>query len=518
VRVRLPREDATRALDLEDYVFGVLAAEGSVETEPEALKALAVAARTYALRNLGRHARDQYDLCDSTHCQRFAPVRDEGRRPEFYELARRAVSETRGEVLRDASGGVAECYFSASCGGATADASLLWGGANAPAHLKGVRDEFCETEAWTDRIAAARLRQALAADPRSDVGARLDSVRVLRRDRTGRAELLEVSGERRRRLRGWDFKIIVGRTLGWDVLKSSRFEVARSGADFVFHGRGFGHGLGLCQSGARRMAQRGASYRQILDKYLPGLRVADWDQRIADSTHVDAQRLRAFAPSRETEFHAGVQRREEAHFSTVAYSASGDRQSAIRSEHFRMSYPARFARREAEGVLGALEAARADAARRLEEAGLGARMPAVVAVFVHETAGEFAGATGQPVWAAAATRGARIDLQPFDVLRRRGVLTTSARHEVAHVALEAAGGGRSPRWLVEGLAVHFAGEGRLYARTPSKGARPVEEIERGLQGTASESEMRALYAAAYREVLSVIRREGEPAAWRRAAR
>jgi hypothetical protein len=140
VRVRLPREDATRALALEDYVFGVLAAEGSVETEPEALKALAVAARTYAVRNLGRHARDHYDLCDSTHCQRFAPVSDEGRRPEFYELARRAVAETRGEVLRDPSGGVAECYFSASCGGATADASLLWGDARAPSHLKGVSD------------------------------------------------------------------------------------------------------------------------------------------------------------------------------------------------------------------------------------------------------------------------------------------------------------------------------------------------------------------------------------------
>ncbi len=511
VRVRLPREDATRALDLESYVFGVLAAEGSVETEPEALKALAVAARTYALRNLGRHARDHYDLCDSTHCQRFTPVRDEGRRPEFYALARRALAETRGEVLRDASGGVAECYFSASCGGATADASLLWGGEHTPSHLKGVRDEFCETEAWTDRIAAARLRQALAADPRSDVGARLDEVRVLRRDRTGRAELLEISGERRRRLRGWDFKIIVGRTLGWDVLKSSRFEVARAGADFVFRGRGFGHGLGLCQAGARRMAGRGATYRQILEKYLPGL-------SIADSTHLNVQRPRAFAPSLDVQSQAKAQRREDAHLSTVAYPAIGNRQSSLRSEHFRLSYPARFARREAEGLLGTLEAARSDATRRLEAAGLGARLPGVVAVFVHETAGDFAGATGQPVWAAAATRGARIDLQPFDVLRRRGVLASAARHEVAHVALEASGGGRAPRWLVEGLAVHFAGEGRLYARRPRGAALSVEEIESGLNRPAGEAEMRALYAAAYREVLAAIRREGEPAVWRRAAR
>ncbi|HYY94243.1 MAG TPA: penicillin-binding transpeptidase domain-containing protein, partial [Pyrinomonadaceae bacterium] len=99
VRVRLSRADATLSLPLDDYVFGVLAAEGSVETEPEALKALAVIARTYALKNLRRHARDGFDLCDTTHCQRFLPVRDESARPEFYELVRRAVAATAGEVL-----------------------------------------------------------------------------------------------------------------------------------------------------------------------------------------------------------------------------------------------------------------------------------------------------------------------------------------------------------------------------------------------------------------------------------
>src|SRR6185436_3125013 len=82
VRVRLSRGDATLRLPLEDYVFGVLAAEGSVETELEALKSLAVAARTYAVHNLRRHAHDRFDLCDTTHCQRFVPVRDESARPD----------------------------------------------------------------------------------------------------------------------------------------------------------------------------------------------------------------------------------------------------------------------------------------------------------------------------------------------------------------------------------------------------------------------------------------------------
>ncbi|MCA1592880.1 MAG: SpoIID/LytB domain-containing protein [Acidobacteria bacterium] len=273
IRVRLSREERTIRLSLDDYVFGVLAAEGSVEEELEALKAQAVISRTYALKNLRRHAREGYDMCTSTHCQRFMLVRDESVRPGFYDLLRRAVAETRGEVLRDAQGRVAEGYFSASCGGATADISTLWGVGSAPPQLRGVRDDFCAGDryrSWTDVIPAAQLLKALRSDPRSDVGAHLDAVRVVRRDRTGRAEIVALDGERRRTLGGWDFKIIVGRTLGWSVLKSSRFEVSRAGANFVFHGSGFGHGLGLCQSGAHVMAQRGASYRQILSQYLPG--------------------------------------------------------------------------------------------------------------------------------------------------------------------------------------------------------------------------------------------------------
>ena len=68
--------------------------------------------------------------------------------------------------------------------------------------------------------------------------------------------------------------MIVGRALGWNVLKSSRFEVTRAGSDFVFRGRGFGHGLGLCQVGAHEMARRGLPYRRILEHYFPGTTVS----------------------------------------------------------------------------------------------------------------------------------------------------------------------------------------------------------------------------------------------------
>ena len=545
VRVRLSRADATISLPLDEYVFGVLAAEGSVETEPEALKALAVIARTYALKNLRRHARDGFDLCDTTHCQRFAPVRDESGRPEFYELVRRAVGETAGEVLRDQRGRLAESYFSAACGGRTADVSKLWGERDAPPYLRGVRDDFCAgaNQTWTDLIPSAQLLRALRADARSDVGARLDSVRVLRRDETGRAELVALEGERRRTLRGWDFKIIVGRTLGWNVLKSSRFEVTRAGSAYVFRGTGFGHGLGLCQAGAHVLAARGAPYRQILGQYFPGTSIGDAAAApslsrgdatgrfqldyapggvsvggVADAfvslviSSCSSWLSEAFLNAEGAKNSQGAQGN---YFSSLSLSAPP--RLALSSEHFRVSYPARFARGEVEAALRTLEAAHADLSRRLENASVGGGVP-TVEVFVHETTGDFVGVTGQPAWVAASTEGRRIELQPLDVLRRRGVVATTLRHEFVHAALEALGRGHAPRWLVEGLAVYVAGEGPQLARSAPRQRISLDALERGLASPGSPQEMRALYAAAYREVGELIRREGEAGAWQRAVR
>jgi len=570
VRVRLSHEDRTLTLPLDDYVFGVLAAEGSVETEPEALKALAVVVRTYALKNLNRHARDHYDFCDTTHCQRFVPVGDESARPEFYELVRRAVAETSGETLRDSRGGVAETYFSASCGGRTADISKLWGVRDAPSYLRGVRDDFCAGagDTWTDVIPAQQLVRAMRADERSDVGSRLDSVRVVRRDETGRAELVELAGERRRLLRGWDFKIIVGRTLGWNVLKSSRFDVSRAGSAFVFRGTGFGHGLGLCQAGAHVMASRGSSYREILKQYFPGtsvgagLRNADSSQlRNADfglrNDESGASQPLPSSPSKDVSETSSADDQAEraafrtsvfqtassqaAFFVTASYRTTGynspsaitppesanalvpirNPQSAFRnrmslsSEHFRVSYPARAARGDVEAALRVLEAARADVSRRLEGASVGAGIP-VAEVFIYETTGDFVGATGKPAWVAAATAGRRIELQPLEVLKRRGIFATTLRHEFVHAALDATGHGRAPLWLEEGLAILVAGEGPQLARTAPREKISVDELERELENPGSPQRMRALYAAAYAEVSALIRREGESAAWRRA--
>ena len=545
VRVYLAREGATQTRSLDDYVFGVLAAESSVEDELEALKAQAVISRTFALKNLRRHGRDGHDFCTSTHCQRYVSVRDESARADFYRLLRRALDETSDEVLRDPQGRPAEAYFSAACGGATADIRALWGvTAHAPPYLRGVPDSYCAGtpySSWRDAIPSAELIRALSADERTDVGARLDRIRIIRRDQTGRAELLSLEGERRRFVRGWDFKIVVGRTLGWSVLKSTRFEVARSGTNFVLRGSGFGHGLGLCQTGAHVMARRGASYRQILRQYFPGTTVSgstpaesvsrvgkieveniEMESRPDTSEGAAAPRPVVF---RSAVFNAqalDMSQPPQAFLTAHVWAARTRRNAtparlALSSEHFHASYPARLQRREVELALATLEAARAGMLRRLSAAALNPGELPTLTLFIHDTTGDFVAATGQPAWVSGAARRDRIETQPLDVLRRRGVLPTTLRHEYAHTVIEALGRGRAPRWLAEGLAAYVAGEGAMLTRLEPKHTLPLDEIERRLAEPTSAQEMRTLYAAAYREVSALIRKEGEANVWRRVA-
>ena len=535
VRVHLVTENVTQTIPIEDYVRSVVATEGSTENELEALKALAIASRTYALKNMGRHERDGYDLCSTTHCQRYRPTGSQSDAPVSRAVAE-AVEATRGEILRDSGGNVVDSYFSASCGGATANMGTLWGG-SAPPYLRGVKDDYCANEphhSWTDVISEAHLLKALKSDRRTNVGGQLHNVTVVRRDQSDRAELIALEGERRVTVSGWDFKIVVGRALGWNILKSSRFDIVRSGPNFVFRGKGFGHGLGLCQEGAHVMAAGGASYYQILAKYFPTTRIATaggpngsadliWDVE-ALSSSIPAFSVRPLCLcgdcSASLFHHRGTENTEDtqraASASRLAPYVPGIRRQTLSSEDFRISYPATIERREIEALLSFLQSSRKSLLNRVTSAGLNARLPSLE-IFINETTGDFVGRTGQPPWAAAATKNNRIELQPLATLQRRRILETTVRHELVHTLVDALGGGRTPRWLAEGLAIHFAQEGPLVSRYQPRHKLTVQEIEQKLAGTQSADDMRAAYAAAYSEVRRLIRTEGEPNVWRRVA-
>ena len=505
IKVHLVRENMTRTVKFEDYVRGVVAAEGSMETEPDALRALAIAVRTYALKNLGRHARDGYDFCNSTHCERYRSVDLES---DGYvsPLILEAVGATQGEVLRDQNNELADSYFSASCGGATANMTTLWGGSSPP-YLRGVRDEYCANEAhgsWTDKISEAQLLKALQSDPRTNVGGRLTNVSVLRTDASGRAELIALEGNRRVTIRGWDFKIIIGRALGWNLLKSSHFEITRSGSNFIFRGRGFGHGLGLCQEGAHVMAERGADYRQILTKYFPSTHVAN-SKGTSSADLIWTSKLES--PIAQPSSYTIIPR------DTVP-------RLTLRSEDFRINYPATVNQRDVEALLGLLQSSRKSLLGRVAAAGIKVQFP-VLEIVVNETTGDFVGRTGLPIWAAAATRGDKIELQPLETLKRRGILETTVRHELVHTTIDLVSRGRAPRWLAEGFALHLAGEGRLVARYEPRKRMTTAEIDKQLghsTWTVSANEMRTVYGAAYGEVRRLVKNEGEANVWKRLAK
>ena len=469
-----------------------------------------------------------------------------------------AVRATEGQVLLDDRGQVIDSYFGASCGGETANIGDLWG-VPPPEYLRGVRDEYCETgphATWTDTISHANLLRALQSDSRTDVGSHLDSISISKRDETDRAEFITLEGEHRKTVRGWDFKIIVGRVLGWNVLKSSRFEISRSGSNFIFRGRGFGHGLGLCQEGAHVMAARGANYHKILEKYFPGTKVTT--RELAALPPPSAERLRlsrtdspnisgeaqprltldvrdrkaeGFPPWRGGKAATSGIKPTSTWFADVFPALKGwanfDRRSAaaldpeparfltISSEHFRLSYPSDVDRRDADQVLNTLESARSDYLRRASSA-VSVSVPSLE-IRLNESTGDFTSRTGQPWWAAAATKGNRIELQPLKLLKQRGVLFTTVRHELAHVIIDAVSHEHAPRWLAEGLAIHLAGEGQNLKPYQKRGQFSEDELEKILERPTSQAEMRTLYAQAYTSVVEMIRNQGEASVWKKLA-
>jgi hypothetical protein len=141
-----------------------------------------------------------------------------------------------------------------------------------------------------------------------------------------------------------------------------------------------------------------------------------------------------------------------------------------------------------------------------------------IEIRLNESTGDFTSRTGQPWWAAAATRDHRIELQPVAILKQRGVLFTTLRHELAHVLIDSVSNKRAPRWLEEGFALYLAGEGQAISRYVTRGRLAEDELEHRLQRPRTQEEMHTLYAEAYLKVAGMIRRQGEPSVWNRLSR
>ena len=251
-------------LPLETYVARVLAGEAARDSRPAALEALAIAIRTFALANPNRHRADGFEMCDQTHCQvvRTATAATE-----------RAAQATSGRLLTR-NGAPASVFYTASCGGRTEIPSRVWPGADDPPFLPSQEDDACEgAPAWTAEIAVADLGRSLRAA--GFTGDRLRAMRVATRNRSGRVARLKLEGLRPDEISGQDLRVAVGRTLGWQHIKSTSFELERRGDAYRFSGHGSGHGVGMCVIGSARLAERtGVTAESILARYFPGLQVS----------------------------------------------------------------------------------------------------------------------------------------------------------------------------------------------------------------------------------------------------
>jgi stage II sporulation protein D len=273
---------------------GLLPAEIFPNAPEEALKAQAVAARGELLTKIGtRHHGDPYRLCSRTHCQVYSGAGRETPRTTA------AVTATRGEVLFAADGkDLADTVYSANCGGHTENNENPWPEMSALPELRGHRDApetgkrdefatgvnadniehfidspppaFCgqsrlgagERFRWTVRKSAAELEKLLAS---FRLG-RVQSIEVLKRGVSGRALAVRVTGTASSgTIRG---ELRIRQTFGG--LRSSLFVVTVKNGEAVFRGAGFGHGVGMCQTGAIGMAEAAKTYQQILRHYYPG--------------------------------------------------------------------------------------------------------------------------------------------------------------------------------------------------------------------------------------------------------
>jgi stage II sporulation protein D len=458
------------SVDLDTYVEGVLAGEAAVLKERAALQAMAIVARTWALRYRGRHGAEGFDFCNLTHCQVFRRPADSSGR--YAGAISQAVSSTRNQVL-EYRGQLADVYFSADCGGREESAANVWPDRGEP-YLPTQADPYCRASPhadWQRQIGLGALAQVLREELKLPVGD-VQKVSVVERDSSGRARTLEVIAQGRFAIDANQFRYSAGRRLGWDILKSNLYSVGREGDVFVFHGHGLGHGVGLCQAGADAMAGLGAGYENILAHYFPGTTLGEIGER-----------ARPAAP---------------------ASSAKSDRDPTASSEHFELSYP-ESQKPWVSQALGQLENWRRIVAQYADP-GKGR-----IRVETWDTTEEFIRATGEPGWVGGSSDGNSIFLQPLGTLAARRILDATLRHELAHVAVHRARAAGVPAWFEEGLVLWLSGE---RVEEGALGTRSRRTLGEAIARPQSAAEMRAAYARALSLVRQISAERGQNALWR----
>ena len=247
--------------DLEDYLLGVLPYEMSYSWPIEALKAQAVAARTFTLMEIQKNKKTDFELYNDVRSQMY---KGSGK---VYDSVRKAVTATKGQILTY-KGEVFSTYYHANCGGGTDDVKI-WAGGSDPT-IKPLAGASCSTDthsksySWNATVPSKSIN---AFVNKNGLAGSVSKIKIAKRTGTKRAVTLQFTTSKgNKTLSCAKFRLAVGSSL----LKSCKItSISKNGSGFAFSGHGYGHGIGMCQDGAKGMAEKGKTYKQILNNYFP---------------------------------------------------------------------------------------------------------------------------------------------------------------------------------------------------------------------------------------------------------
>jgi stage II sporulation protein D len=250
---------------LENYVADVACKELDF-SGPQALKAQAIAVRSYTYSNIGKHAAAGYDFCDLTHCQAYVGQK-------ACNLHQRNILKSVEGLVLSYEGKPADAYYFSTCAGHTAAAKEIWGSKSEQPYLQGVDegDPPCCSHSphmhWRFRVQKTKLCFNLGQSLK--INSQDCQVEILKYGTGGWVEKIAVKSSESITLSGEKFHMLMGKAFGWGKFKSSKFVIREYGDQLEFVGRGLGHGVGMCQYGAMGMEKAGKDFKEILEHYYP---------------------------------------------------------------------------------------------------------------------------------------------------------------------------------------------------------------------------------------------------------
>lgn len=274
--VEFDRVMAINLIDREKYIAAVVLAETGPNKEIELYKAQALLARTYTLSHIDKHQPEGFNLCDQEHCQAY-----KGRTENFKDVYE-AVLDVRDLVVVDSTSKPITAAFHANCGGQTANSEDAW--VTALPYLRSVNDRYCTSARnarWERTISLTDWKKFLAQQG-------VDTAKLNKNDLNfnpkDRPKVYPVMG----------VNIPTTTIRKYFKLRSTWFSVFAGKNEVRLSGRGYGHGVGMCQDGALVMAQRGWTYDRIIEYYFKGVKIVNASKAVLETSKPDSLEIKPF--------------------------------------------------------------------------------------------------------------------------------------------------------------------------------------------------------------------------------